>query len=72
MILIQNQELLRLSNFYVKVKNTVDVVIALDLRADEVQAIYREFWELKGMYRLAQIYDEASVAMQYTSVCNPL
>jgi hypothetical protein len=31
----------------------------LDLPADEVHAIYREFWELKGMYRLAQIYDEA-------------
>jgi hypothetical protein len=39
MILIQNQELLRLSNFYVKVKNTVDVVIALDLPGDEVRAI---------------------------------
>jgi hypothetical protein len=35
------------------------VDVALALPADEVQAIYREFWELKGMYRLAQIYDEA-------------
>jgi hypothetical protein len=40
-------------------KNTADVVIALDLPADEVRAIYRKFWELKGMYKLAEIYDEA-------------
>ncbi|MGA9150130.1 MAG: hypothetical protein WBZ36_06110, partial [Candidatus Nitrosopolaris sp.] len=37
-------------------KNTVDVVIALDLPADKVRAIYREYWELKQMYEL---YDEA-------------
>jgi transposase len=40
-------------------KNTVDVVIALDLPADEVRTIYREYWELKQMYELGQIYDEA-------------
>jgi hypothetical protein len=40
-------------------KNIVDVVIALDLPADEVRAIYREYWELKQMYELGQIYDEA-------------
>jgi hypothetical protein len=39
-------------------KNTVDVVIALDLRADEVQAIYREYWELNNMYELAEVYEE--------------
>ncbi|MFZ0512285.1 MAG: hypothetical protein WAM14_11815 [Candidatus Nitrosopolaris sp.] len=38
-------------------KTPVEVVIALDLPAGEVQAIYREFWELKGMY--GQIYKEA-------------
>ncbi|MGC1930946.1 MAG: hypothetical protein WA667_18400, partial [Candidatus Nitrosopolaris sp.] len=27
--------------------------------ADEVRTIYREYWELKGMYRLARIYAEA-------------
>jgi hypothetical protein len=53
-------------------KNTVEAVTALGLPADQALAIYRDYWELKGMYRLAQIYDEASVAMQYTSVCNPL
>ena len=40
-------------------KTPVDVVIALDLPADQVQAIYREYWELKGMYKLVGIYDEA-------------
>ncbi|MGA8082734.1 MAG: hypothetical protein WB988_12810 [Candidatus Nitrosopolaris sp.] len=40
-------------------KTPVEVVISLDLPADEVRAIYREFWELNGMYKLAQIYDEA-------------
>jgi DNA-binding Lrp family transcriptional regulator len=40
-------------------KTPIDVVIALDLPADDVRAIFREFWELKGMYKLAQIYEEA-------------
>jgi transposase len=39
-------------------KKPVEVVIALDLPSDEVQAIYSEFWKLKGMYSLAQIHDE--------------
>jgi chromosome segregation ATPase len=34
-------------------------VIALDLPSDQVQAIYQEYWELDGMCRLAQIYEEA-------------
>jgi transcriptional regulator len=37
----------------------VEVAIALDLPAAQVQAIYQEYWELDGMGRLAQIYDEA-------------
>src|SRR5207344_2313750 len=40
-------------------KAPVDVVIALDIPADEVRAIDREYWELKRMYRLVQIYEEA-------------
>jgi hypothetical protein len=40
-------------------KTTVDVVIALDLPADQVRAIYRQYWDLKHMYELGQIYDEA-------------
>jgi cytidylate kinase len=39
-------------------KTPIEVVIALDLPADEVRAIYREFWELKRMYKLVQIYEE--------------
>ena len=37
----------------------VEVAIALDLPTDQVLTIYREFWELEGMYGLAQIYEEA-------------
>src|SRR5215467_15561251 len=37
----------------------VEVAIELDLPTDQVLAIYREFWELEGMYGLAQIYEEA-------------
>ena len=40
-------------------KSTVDVVVALDLPADEVRTIYREYWELKQRYELGQIYDVA-------------
>ena len=37
----------------------VEVAIALDLPADQVQAIQGEYWTLAGMSSLAQIYDEA-------------
>ena len=42
-----------------ELKTPVEVVIALDLPSAQVQAIYQEYWELDGMGRLAQIYDEA-------------
>jgi hypothetical protein len=38
-------------------KNLVDVAIALDLPSDQVQAIYREFWELNNMHELAEVYE---------------
>ncbi|MFZ0510419.1 MAG: hypothetical protein WAM14_02330 [Candidatus Nitrosopolaris sp.] len=38
-----------------ELESPVEVAIALDLPADQV----REYWELEGMYRLAQIYEEA-------------
>ena len=40
-------------------KTPVQVVIALDILADEVHAIYREYWELKGMHKLKVVYEEA-------------
>jgi hypothetical protein len=40
-------------------KTPVDVVIAIDMQAEEVHAIYREYWELKGMYKLNVLYEEA-------------
>ena len=39
-------------------KTPVDVVIGLDLPADEVQEIYRQFLELKNMYKLVEVYNE--------------
>jgi hypothetical protein len=42
-----------------ELKTPVEVAIALDLPAEEVQAIYQEYWKLDGMFRLAQIYEEA-------------
>jgi hypothetical protein len=40
-------------------KSPIEVAIALDEPGDRVRAMYREYWELTGRYRLAQIYDEA-------------
>jgi DNA-binding CsgD family transcriptional regulator len=40
-------------------KSPIEVAILLDLAADRVRAIYREYWELTGRYKVAQIYDEA-------------
>jgi hypothetical protein len=40
-------------------KSPVEVAIALDLPANQVRAIYREYWELEGMYGLVQIYEQA-------------
>jgi hypothetical protein len=42
-----------------ELKTPVEVAIALDLPVDQVRTIYREYWELDGMYKLAQIYEEA-------------
>ncbi|MGB7956065.1 MAG: hypothetical protein WCF23_18995 [Candidatus Nitrosopolaris sp.] len=39
-------------------KKQVDVAIELDLPADEVREIYRQFLELKNMYKLVEVYDE--------------
>jgi hypothetical protein len=40
-------------------KSPIEVAIRLDLAADRVRALYREYWELSGRYELVQIYDEA-------------
>ena len=40
-------------------RSPVEVAIQLDLAADRVRALYREYWELTGRFELAQIYDEA-------------
>src|SRR5215467_562163 len=42
-----------------ELKSPVEVAIALDLPANQVRALYQEYLELEGFYRLAQIYEEA-------------
>jgi hypothetical protein len=42
-----------------ELESPVGVAIALDLPFDQVQTIYRQYWELDGMGKLAQIYEEA-------------
>lgn len=44
-----------------ELKTPVEVAIALDLSADRVRAIYREYWELEGMYGLVQIYENNTI-----------
>ena len=39
-------------------KDPVDVVIALDIPADQVRAIYQQFWELNDMHKLVEVYEE--------------
>jgi hypothetical protein len=39
-------------------KTPIEVAIALDLPPDVVRAIYREFWEFKGMHKLNVLYPE--------------
>ncbi|MFZ0510540.1 MAG: hypothetical protein WAM14_02940 [Candidatus Nitrosopolaris sp.] len=41
-----------------KGKTPVEVVIALDLPADEVRAIYRDYWALNVMHKLVEVYEE--------------
>ena len=39
-------------------KTPVDVVIALDIPADEVRAIYLDYWGLNDMHKLVEVYEE--------------
>jgi len=39
-------------------KSPVEVAIELDLRAEEVTRLYREWWQLKGLHELRQMYEE--------------
>jgi hypothetical protein len=39
-------------------KEPIEVAITLDLGADEVNRLYREFWKLKRLYKLTELYEE--------------
>jgi hypothetical protein len=47
-------------------KKPVQVVIALDIPADVVYAIYREYLELNGMYDVLQIHDQIRYSGKYS------
>jgi hypothetical protein len=47
-------------------RTPVQVVIALDIPADVVHAIYREYLELSGMYDVLQIYDQIRHSGKYS------
>jgi hypothetical protein len=40
-----------------KGKNPVDVAITLGLSPSKVEGIYKEFWKLKGLYKLHDLYE---------------
>jgi hypothetical protein len=50
----------KLSNCFQKV-TPVDVVVTLDLPADEVRVIYRDYWALNDMHELVEVYDQTSL-----------
>jgi hypothetical protein len=39
-------------------KKPIEVAIRLDLKADEVDRLYQQFWKLEGLYQLNLIYKE--------------
>ena len=38
--------------------NLIEVATILNLREKEVSEYYREYWNLRGLYDLSQIYEE--------------
>jgi transposase len=36
-------------------KKPIEVVIELDIKADEVNKLYQQFWKLEGLYQLNQV-----------------
>jgi hypothetical protein len=44
--------------FFSDGKSPVDVAIALNLRQAEVTELYKEYWNLKNLYELNQVYEE--------------
>ena len=59
-----NSKITRAIQVFSEGKAPVDVVIALDIPADEVRATYREFWELKRMHKLVEVYDQVKYSLR--------
>jgi hypothetical protein len=39
-------------------KKPIEIAIKLDLKADEVDRLYQQFWKLEGLYQLNMVYKE--------------
>jgi hypothetical protein len=39
-------------------KSPIEVAIKLNLESEEVDIFYRQYWHLKGLYRLSELYEE--------------
>ena len=59
-----NSKITRAIQVFSEGKAPVDVVIAFDIPADEVRATYREFWELKRMHKLVEVYDQVKYSLR--------
>ena len=46
-------------------KTPVEVAIELDLRESQVTKYYREYWQLKGLYKLNLVYEEIKADIAY-------
>jgi transposase len=50
-------------------KTPVQVAIKLDVEAEEVNVLYRQYWHLKGLYQLNSLYEEMkSYLPEYTKL----
>ena len=46
-------------------KTPVEVAIELDIRESQVTKYYREYWKLKGLYKLNLVYEEIKADIAY-------
>lgn len=47
-------------------KSPVQVAIKLDLGSDEVDILYRQYWHLRGLYRLNELYEVKDYLLEYS------
>ena len=60
-----NQKSTRAYKLFSEGKKPVEVAIELDLSEKEASRFYTEYWRLKGLYSLYQIYQESKGDLSY-------